>query len=214
MSISESEWRNFTAGVRMYKGKNTFFYNGEILWEGDDEVGHPLIYDWEERDSWKVIIILPGVEIIPELTFRCCRNVETLIMADTVRRIEDDAFWGCRSLKFVKLSRNLEYIGAWAFATCESMTSIFIPQSCVEIDYEAFWKCKRLIIFSVPQHTRLGRSVIHDTALKNLSPFKEDGQFPSEERNDGLNAWLHNGNINMGQEYSLHRAFASQGCLG
>ena len=117
----------------MYKGKNTFFYNGEILWEGDEWDGNPLIYDWEERESWKVIVILPGVEVIPTNTFRCCKNVKTVIMADTVRRIENEAFEECWSLKFVKLSRSLEYIGEWVFNWCESLTSIFIPPSCRKI---------------------------------------------------------------------------------
>ncbi|GFH61967.1 hypothetical protein CTEN210_18443 [Chaetoceros tenuissimus] len=207
---TEQEWAEIVAlgpGVRMYNGLRTLFYNGEIL--RDVAAREFLIYDYAERLKWEVIIILPGVEVIPDWTLSHCIVAKVVIMADTVRRVEHHAFHHCPELVFIRLSRNLEYIGLVAFARCESLTSIFIPQSCVEIDFEAFWKCKRLITFSVPQHTRLGRSVIHETALKNVSPFKEDGQFPSRERNDALNTWLRNGNINIGQEYSLHRAFSS-----
>ena len=59
----------------MYQGKMTFFYNGEILWDVENE--EPLIYNQEERQSWKVVIVLPGVERIPEDTFQGCENIET-----------------------------------------------------------------------------------------------------------------------------------------
>ena len=55
MRVQTEEWRRFVPGVRMYNGEKTLFYNGEKLWEGDEHDGHPLIYDEEERNSWKVI---------------------------------------------------------------------------------------------------------------------------------------------------------------
>ena len=107
MRVQTEEWRRFIPGVRMYKGKKTLFYNGEILWEN----GKSLIYDQEKRQSWEVIIVLPGVQVIPENTFLYCRNVKVVIMADAVRRVERGAFIWCLSLKFVRLSTNLEFIG-------------------------------------------------------------------------------------------------------
>ena len=87
--LTNKEWKEIgekykNGGVYIYRGKRTLFWNGEKL-RGDDEY---LIYNNEERDSWEVIIILPGVEIIPEGTFGNCENVETVIMSDTVQRIE------------------------------------------------------------------------------------------------------------------------------
>ncbi|GFH61912.1 hypothetical protein CTEN210_18388 [Chaetoceros tenuissimus] len=166
--LTKKEWKEISekykdGGIHMFRGKRTLFYNGEKLW--DVENREHLIYNDEERQTWQVIIILPGVEVIPDHTFQECGNVKTVIMADTVRRIETDAFSQCYSLKFVKLSTNLEYIGASAFSFCECLTSIFIPPSCREIGTWAFYECKKLIILSVPQHTQLGEGVITDTAL-------------------------------------------------
>ena len=62
------------------------------------------------RSSWS--------KVIPFYTFRDCENLETVIMSDTVRWIEWCAFFWCSSLKFVKLSRNLEYIGNGTFKNC------------------------------------------------------------------------------------------------
>ena len=153
----------------MYKGKMTLFWNGEELY--DYENGDWLVYTDEERDSWQVVIFLPGVEVIPDRTFWNCENVETVIMSDTVERIEKSAFKGCKSLTFVQLSRNLEYIAEMVFYRCVSLTSMFIPPSCREIREKAFFCCEKLIIFSVPQHTEIGTNVFVRTALLEASPF-------------------------------------------
>ncbi|GFH50170.1 predicted protein [Chaetoceros tenuissimus] len=84
MRAQTEEWRRFIPGVRMYKGKKTLFYNGEILWEGEVYPGRPLIYDEEERESWEVVIVLPGVEEIPGSTFEYCINFETVILRNTM----------------------------------------------------------------------------------------------------------------------------------
>ncbi|GFH61977.1 hypothetical protein CTEN210_18453 [Chaetoceros tenuissimus] len=128
-------------------------------------------------------------------------------MADTVERIESYALCVCKSLEFVKLSRNLEYIGEDAFGECESLTSIFIPLSCREILRDAFWNCKKLLIFHVPQHTELGRGVISHTALLKASPFSDRiPEYSPENQNisNEIHQWIKN--INANQEFALHRA--------
>ena len=200
MRVQTEEWRRFIPGVRMYKGKKTLFYNGEKLWEGDEE-GHPLTYDQEERWSWRVIIILPGVEIIPEQTFKFCWNVTTVIMSDFVHVIREGAFKECSGLKSVKLSRNLQYIGVDAFFSCTSLTSIFIPPSCTEIDGFAFWGCKKLLILGMPQQTQLNECVFKGTALINRSPIKTD------DLDEEVEQWIRS--INNGDAFALHRACAS-----
>ncbi|GFH57167.1 hypothetical protein CTEN210_13643 [Chaetoceros tenuissimus] len=206
MRVQTEEWRRFIPGVRMYKGKKTLFYNGEILF--DDETGEWLIYDKEERKSWKVIFVLPGVEIIGELTFAECCNVETVIMADSVKRIKDDAFANCRKLAYVKLSTILEYIGKVAFYRC-SLTSVFIPQSCREIESQAFYGCRKLVIFHVPQETQLyGWDVISGTALIAAAPFEMNEEREDEKDMDNeMNDWIKN--INNEEKYTLHRLCCS-----
>ena len=202
--------------MRMYKGKMTCFYNGENLWDREiehfEDVYLHYYNDEIERDDWEVVIVLPGVEVIPDLAFVDCGRLKTVIMSDSVRRIERQAFEYCRSLEFVKLSRNLEYIGKWAFCCCESLTSIFIPPSCREIDRCAFSGCKKLIIFHVPQTTELGGNVIARTLLIQTSHFEADelqldtsGDYQNSEE---VNAWIKNIN-SQDEEYALHRACSS-----
>ncbi|GFH57150.1 leucine-rich repeat domain-containing protein [Chaetoceros tenuissimus] len=215
MRVQTEEWRRFIPGIRMYKGKKTLFYNGEKLvhMEGreGDMLGCPRYfnYDQDERQSWEVIIVLPGVEVIPEFTFFYCENVKTVIMADTVKRIEDYAYWCCKRLVRAKLSTNLEYIGYAAFGVCLSLTSIFIPPSCTEIGGGAFKTCTRLMILHVPQQTQIGEIMIEDTALIRASPF-EVNQYGSYNANisENVNEWIKNINGN-GDQFALHRACSS-----
>ena len=97
----------FIPGVRLYKGKKTFFYNVELFWDVNSM--DDLIYDTDERQTWEVIMVLPGVKVIPQHAFYECWNVKTVIMmADTVKRIEMETFFLCEKLVRIKLSRNLK----------------------------------------------------------------------------------------------------------
>ncbi|GFH47153.1 leucine-rich repeat domain-containing protein [Chaetoceros tenuissimus] len=209
MRVQTEEWQRFIPGVRMYKGKKTLFYNGEELWEeSDDDTDQPLVYDYEERDTWEVIIVLPGVEVIPDWTFWSCKNIETVIMPDSVKRIEWSAFDDCKSLEFVRLSQNLEFIGTWAFKYCQSLSSIFIPPSCGKIDDWAFSCCKCLVIVGMSQHTQVGMGVFQNTSLLEASPFDldEDGDYDYDD-DDAVIQWIKSNND--GEAYALHRACSS-----
>lgn len=63
--------------------QKTLFYNGEILVDAVNDDYH--IYDKEERQTWEVVIVLPGVEVIPADTFSECENVKAVIMADSIQ---------------------------------------------------------------------------------------------------------------------------------
>ena len=212
--LTNKEWEKVEAlgpGVHTFRGKKTLFYNGAKLWEGDEYNRLvPLIYNYEERQSWQIVIVLPGVEIIPEFTFsRWCTNVMTVIMADTVKRIEWKAFSNCKKLLFVRLSKNLECIGGSAFRLCESLTSIFIPPSCREIGSHAFQDCRKCTILHIPQDTQLNYFIIGSTALMKASPFETtpNGWYEKAVNND-MNKWIKN--INQGsEEFALHRECAS-----
>ncbi|GFH47134.1 hypothetical protein CTEN210_03609 [Chaetoceros tenuissimus] len=205
---TNAEWEKIVAlgpGVRMHKEKKTLFYNGEelCLWDGG-----PLVYDWKERRTWEVIIIFPGVEVIPKLTFYSCKNVKTVIMADSVKRIEWSAFLECYSLVFIRLSRNLQFIGHSSFYDCESLSSIFIPPSCTEINDEAFCSCKCLIILGLSQTTELGERVFHGTALianSLLEADEEDGRYSYAD--EEVVQWVKS--INNEDAYAFHRLCCS-----
>ncbi|GFH61584.1 leucine-rich repeat domain-containing protein [Chaetoceros tenuissimus] len=202
MRIQTEEWRKFIPGIRMYKGKKTLFYNGEILWDPNDW-SKPLVR--EKFQAIKDIIVLPGVEIISTNAFDCCKErIETVIMADTVTRIEQGSFYEFKKLVFVKLSRNIDYIGSSAFRGCLSLKSFFVPPSCREIGDCAFKRCFNLLIFNLHQHTSLRIWALVDTSLVTNSASDEEYRITGDIRSI---PWVKS--INNDDEYGLHRLCSS-----
>ncbi|GFH57028.1 predicted protein [Chaetoceros tenuissimus] len=109
MNITPEEWQTFTPGVRMYKGKKTCFYNGQELMNGWDDHDNPicLVYSFIEKQTWEAVVVLPGVEVIQWGAFCFSKNLERVMMSDSVKRIEAQAFYHCYGLKYIQQSRNL-----------------------------------------------------------------------------------------------------------
>ncbi|MDE7311102.1 MAG: leucine-rich repeat protein [Eubacterium sp.] len=65
----------------------------------------------------------------------CIRNqkkVKTLTIGQNVAQIGEEAFYGCKQLKKIKIkSEQIEYIGEDAFRGISSKAIIYVPQSCL-----------------------------------------------------------------------------------
>lgn len=219
-NITPETWKN--QKWKYYRGKKTFFYDGRRLGNvgdinGDDfdERYTTLIYDKAERDSWEIVIVLPGVEVIPDYTFFECQNIKEVFMSNSVERIENSAFEECENLCGVELSSNLKYMGNEAFYNCLSLCGIAIPPSCEEIGHEVFCNCESLRGLDIPEYTKVGNYIIKGTELldRNLSLFTEyksqsvfDAWYPLEE-NENVNNWIKGVHqYSGGEQYALHRA--------
>lgn len=66
------------------------------------------------------------------------KNLETLVLADTVKTIGKYAFRNLTKLSSVTFSASLETIGEYAFDGCESLTVFNAPSSLKTIEYSAF----------------------------------------------------------------------------
>ena len=66
------------------------------------------------------------------------KNLETLVLADTVKTIGKSAFSNLTKLSSVTFSASLETIGQYAFYGCKSLTAFNAPSSLKTIEYGAF----------------------------------------------------------------------------
>ena len=76
--------------------------------------------------------------------------VRTYIVPDSVTKIGNYAFSGCRSLTSVTIPNSVTKIGSWAFEGCSSLTSVTIPNSVTEIGDYAFSRCSSLTSVTIP----------------------------------------------------------------
>ena len=91
------------------------------------------------------------VTVIGESAIWPRRGITSVVMPNSVVRIEQGAFKFCEELQSVTLSNRLEYIGFEAFAECYKLKNIEIPASVKKIGSMAFYNCTSLTAFTIPE---------------------------------------------------------------
>lgn len=76
--------------------------------------------------------------------FESQKTLTSVVLPDSITRIEPYTFYGCSALESVTLPANLEFIGGQAFYNNTKLQSIDLPASLTEIGYKAFDGCNSL----------------------------------------------------------------------
>ena len=140
----------------------------------------------EKNKSLQHLIIPERRRVIKEneLSLEEREDLLSVEMPDSVTVIKDSAFWGCRNLETVKLSKKLKTIGPSAFKNCYNLKSITLPEGLESIADSAFFKCfelKKIVIpqsvksigeyafgqsrnltIMIPKHTSVSENAFHD----------------------------------------------------
>lgn len=141
-------------------------------------------------DSLQTVIITGGEKIAEgAFSYRDC-NITRVVIADSITKIENDAFEACSSLQTVELSdkSKLQSIGTSAFSGCINLNSITIPSSVTEIKSSCFAGCKKLIeIYNLSELNLQVGSAEHGsiakyakyiyTSVPSVSNFIDKGDF-------------------------------------
>lgn len=107
--------------------------------------------------SLKTVIIGKNVESIGDRAFANCEELEVVDFskATTLKRIGEDAFKDCHSLKEVILPESLEYLGKSAFEHCETLKNVTIQSSALlNLRSSTFNHCKNLEQVTLPDSIR------------------------------------------------------------
>ena len=72
------------------------------------------------------------------------RNITSVTLPSTVKKISSYAFYSCSKLTTINFNEGLEQIEQYAFANCSGLTSITIPDSCLSIGNYAFYQCVKI----------------------------------------------------------------------
>ncbi|MBQ8496188.1 MAG: leucine-rich repeat domain-containing protein [Clostridia bacterium] len=102
-------------------------------------------------------------------------EITSIQIPDTVHRIGDEAFSGCRTLTWVEMPESMKEIGKHCFADCISLMSIAIPDGIVVIGDGTFRGCEALTRVVLPKSlTTIGERAFF--GCKSLETIK----FPNE----------------------------------
>ena len=95
--------------------------------------------------------------------FKGAKNLENVILLDTMTNIGNSAFRECTALHDISIPDSVTKISTSAFQDCTALENILIPDSVTEIENRAFWGCVKL------SNVKLSKNLY---ALGNLA-FKE-----------------------------------------
>lgn len=90
---------------------------------------------------------------VDEQAFWGCKSLEEIALPNTITEIGQSAFYQCDNLEDVTLPENLRKIGAWAFADCPELEKIAFPASLKTIEKYAFMNddaLKEIRFYGVP----------------------------------------------------------------
>ena len=113
-------------------------------------------------DSDAVNVVIPdGVEQIgrnyngSSYGFRDCASLVSVTIPDSVKWIENQAFYRCSSLATVIFSKNLDSIGTEAFRDCTSLRSVTLPDNITSVGRNAFYDCPAKLFCNLGSETAL-----------------------------------------------------------
>ena len=107
------------------------------------------------QDTITKVIISPGIEEIEtsgasDGVFSLSTALKEIIIPDTVVKIGQGTFWGCKELKKVNIPKKVDTISNGTFAYCTNLESITIPSNVTSIGENAFGMCKNLSSIIIP----------------------------------------------------------------
>ena len=116
-------------------------------------------------------IIPDSVKRIGNNAFSYCKSLKSITIPNSVINIGNNAFYRCKSLKEITIPNNITYIGRCAFSFCESLKEIIIPDSVTSIGCDAFFRCISLTSITISNNiTSIGDYVFrYCTSLTSIT---------------------------------------------
>ena len=126
----------------------------------------------ENRDDYRIVIVLDGYTSLDMLAFGNCTNIERVILPDTIANFSYAAFQNC-SLKSVNIPKNITTITSNTFSGCSNLVSITISNGVTTISTGAFIGCRSLEKIEIPTSvTKIGSSAFSGTKITKYKFLK------------------------------------------
>ena len=95
-------------------------------------------------------------------------EVTNLIIPSSVSKVNQYAFRGCSSIKYVTMQDGVSIIGDYAFDGCPNLESVSLPESLISIGMCAFFDCKKINTVNLPNNV----STISHSAFSNCESLE------------------------------------------
>ena len=183
-SKKDGKFENLVLNLALQKiDSDSFEFDGDAVYTNDKK---RLVYCMSQEASFT---IPEGVEIIGEMAFRGKKTLKNVIIANSVKEIEHDAFYDCDELDNIYIPASVKAIKAYAFAECDKLKKITFAGTPDKLSRHIFDDCDLLHDIIVPAgSSKFFRKELHfidgDTDFLVLEVPDKDSKEPSKNKKD------------------------------
>lgn len=135
---------------------DSFEFDGDAVYTADKK---RLVYCMSQAESFH---IPEGVTTIGEMAFRGKKQLKNIIIANSVKEIEHDAFYDCDELDNVYVPAGVKEVKSYAFAECDKLKKITFAGVPAKLNRHTFDDCDQLHDIIVPAGTsKTFRKALH-----------------------------------------------------
>lgn len=144
-SKKDGKFENLVLNLALQKiDSDSFEYDGDAVYTNDKK---RLVYCMSQETSFT---IPEGVEIIGEMAFRGKKTLKNVIIANSVKEIEHDAFYDCDELDNVYVPAGVKVVKSYAFAECDKLKKVTFAGTPNKVSRHTFDDCDQLHDIIVP----------------------------------------------------------------
>lgn len=188
-SKKDGKFENLVLNLALQKiDSDSFEYDGDAVYTNDKK---RLVYCMSQEASFT---IPEGVEIIGEMAFRGKKALKNVIIANSVKEIEHDAFYDCDELDNVYVPAGVKVVKSYAFAECDKLKKVTFAGTPNKLSRHAFDDCDQLHDIIVPVgSSKFFRKELHfidgdtDYLVLEDSKKKADSEKKVEKKADSEN---------------------------
>ena len=183
-SKKDGKFENLVLNLALQKiDSDNFEYDGEAVYANDKK---RLVYYMNHDASFT---IPEGVEIIGEMAFRGKKTLKNVIIANSVKEIEHDAFYDCDELDNVYVPASVKVVRSYAFAECDKLKKVTFAGTPEKVGRHTFDDCDQLHDIIVPAgSSKFFRKELHfidgDTDFLVLEVPAKDSKELSKNKKD------------------------------
>ena len=144
-SKKDGKFENLVLNLALQKiDSDSFEFDGNAVYTNDKK---RLVYCMSQEASFA---IPEGVEIIGEMAFRGKKALKNVIIANSVKEIEHDAFYDCDELDNIYVPAGVKIVRSYAFAECDKLKKVTFAGTPEKVSRHTFDDCDQLHDIIVP----------------------------------------------------------------
>ena len=181
-SKKDGKFENLVLNLALQKiDSDSFEYDGDAVYTNDKK---RLVYCMSQATSFT---IPEGVEIIGEMAFRGKKALKNVIIANSVKEIEHDAFYDCDELDNIYVPAGVKIVRSYAFAECDKLKKVTFAGTPEKVSRHTFDDCDQLHDIIVPVgSSKFFRKELHfidgDTDYLVLEDSKKKAEKKAEKK--------------------------------